>query len=90
MPTNSDGVGAKASADGGAEAGVTEDGDAGGDTRQWSGSESRIEGEDLLIMKESDVLGIIQGGQRGTEGRLIASEPSPLFETEHDLWPPNS
>ena len=30
-PTSSDGVGAKASADGGTEAGVTEDGDAGGD-----------------------------------------------------------
>jgi chaperonin GroES len=27
----------------------------------WSGSEVRLEGEDLLIMKESDVLGIIQG-----------------------------
>ena len=29
---------------------------------KWSGSEVRIEGEDLLIMKESDILGIIQGG----------------------------
>ena len=28
---------------------------------KWSGSEVRIEGEDSLIMKESDVLGIIQG-----------------------------
>jgi chaperonin GroES len=28
---------------------------------KWSGSEVRLEGEDLLIMKESDVLGIIQG-----------------------------
>ena len=28
---------------------------------KWSGSEVRIEGEDLLIMKESDVLGIIHG-----------------------------
>ena len=27
---------------------------------KWSGSEVRIEGEDLLIMKESDILGIIQ------------------------------
>ena len=26
---------------------------------KWSGSEVRIDGEDLLIMKESDVLGII-------------------------------
>ena len=28
---------------------------------KWSGSEVRLEGEDLLIMKESDILGIIQG-----------------------------
>ena len=26
---------------------------------KWSGSEVRIDGEDLLIMKESDILGII-------------------------------
>ena len=26
---------------------------------KWSGSEVKIEGEDLLIMKESDVLGVI-------------------------------
>ena len=28
---------------------------------KWSGSEVRIEGEDLLIMKESDILGTIRG-----------------------------
>ncbi|WP_395336923.1 co-chaperone GroES [Novosphingobium sp. BL-8H] len=27
---------------------------------KWSGSEVRIDGEDLLIMKESDILGIIE------------------------------
>lgn len=27
---------------------------------KWSGSEVRIDGEDLLIMKESDILGVIQ------------------------------
>ena len=26
---------------------------------KWSGSEVRLNGEDLLIMKESDVLGVI-------------------------------
>jgi chaperonin GroES len=30
---------------------------------KWSGTEVRIDGEDLLIMKESDVLGIIGGGR---------------------------
>src|SRR5207247_2967785 len=28
---------------------------------KWSGSEVKIDGEELIIMKESDVLGIIQG-----------------------------
>ena len=27
---------------------------------KWSGSEGKIEGEDLLIMKESDILGVIE------------------------------
>ena len=27
---------------------------------KWSGTDVRIEGEDLLIMKESDILGIIE------------------------------
>ena len=29
---------------------------------KWSGTEVKIDGEDLLIMKESDILGIITGG----------------------------
>ena len=29
---------------------------------KWSGTEVKINGEDLLIMKESDILGIIEGG----------------------------
>jgi chaperonin GroES len=28
---------------------------------KWSGTEVRIDGEELLIMKESDVMGIIEG-----------------------------
>ena len=28
---------------------------------KWSGSEVKIDGEDLLIMKESDILGVIEG-----------------------------
>jgi chaperonin GroES len=28
---------------------------------KWSGTEVRIDGEELLIMKESDVLGIVEG-----------------------------
>jgi chaperonin GroES len=28
---------------------------------KWSGSEVKIDGEELLIMKESDVMGVIEG-----------------------------
>ena len=28
---------------------------------KWSGTEVKVNGEDLLIMKESDILGIVEG-----------------------------
>ena len=28
---------------------------------KWSGTEVKIDGEDLLIMKESDILGVLEG-----------------------------
>ena len=28
---------------------------------KWSGTEVKIDGEDLLIMKESDIFGVIEG-----------------------------
>jgi len=28
---------------------------------KWSGTEIKLEGEDLLIMKESDVMGVVEG-----------------------------
>jgi chaperonin GroES len=28
---------------------------------KWSGTEVKLEGEELLIMKESDIMGIIEG-----------------------------
>ena len=28
---------------------------------KWSGSEVKIDGEELLIMKESDILGMLEG-----------------------------
>ena len=31
---------------------------------KWSGSEVKIEGEELIIMKESDILGIIESGSK--------------------------
>jgi chaperonin GroES len=32
---------------------------------KWSGTEVKIEGEELLIMKESDIMGIIEGRAAG-------------------------
>jgi chaperonin GroES len=32
---------------------------------KWSGTEIKIDGEDLLIMKESDVMGIIEAQSIG-------------------------
>ena len=29
---------------------------------KWSGTEVRLDGEDLMIMKETDVMGIVEGG----------------------------
>ena len=31
---------------------------------KWSGTEVKIDGEDLLIMKESDILGVIEGAPK--------------------------
>jgi len=32
---------------------------------KWSGTEVKIDGEDLLIMKESDIFGIVEGQSAG-------------------------
>jgi chaperonin GroES len=29
---------------------------------KWSGTEVKVDGDELLIMKESDILGVIEGG----------------------------
>ncbi|MGK9231858.1 co-chaperone GroES [Inquilinus limosus] len=29
---------------------------------KWSGTEVRIDGEEILIMKESDIMGVLEGG----------------------------
>jgi chaperonin GroES len=34
---------------------------------KWSGTEVKIDGEDLLIMKESDILGIITAGDKAAK-----------------------
>ncbi|MDY0881214.1 co-chaperone GroES [Dongia soli] len=37
---------------------------------KWSGTEVRVDGEDLLIMKESDILGIIEGAASGSKKKV--------------------
>ena len=32
---------------------------------KWSGTEVKIDGQDLLIMKETDVMGVIEGSAKG-------------------------
>ncbi len=32
---------------------------------KWSGNEVSVDGEDLIIMKESDILGVIEMGKKG-------------------------
>ncbi|HEU0147106.1 MAG: chaperonin GroES [Methylobacteriaceae bacterium] len=34
---------------------------------KWSGTEVKIDGEDLLIMKESDIMGIVEGTAQATK-----------------------
>ncbi|MEO1207653.1 MAG: co-chaperone GroES [Pseudomonadota bacterium] len=31
---------------------------------KWSGTEVKIDGEDLLIMKETDIMGVIEGSKK--------------------------
>jgi len=35
---------------------------------KWSGTEVKIDGEDLLIMKESDIMGILEGNAAQASG----------------------
>ena len=44
---------------------------------KWSGTEVRIDGQDLLIMKESDIMGVIEQTRVEEEGRLKDSSCSP-------------
>ena len=42
---------------------------------KWSGTEVKIDGEELLIMKESDIMGVLDRPGRQEEGRLSACPP---------------
>ena len=42
---------------------------------KWSGTEVKIDGEDLLIMKESDIMGVIEGAS-ATKKKAARARPS--------------
>ena len=35
---------------------------------KWSGTEVKIDGQDLLIMKESDIMGVVEGAKKSKKG----------------------
>jgi chaperonin GroES len=39
---------------------------------KWSGTEVKIDGEELIIMKESDIMGIIEGKPASQPSRKVA------------------
>jgi chaperonin GroES len=34
---------------------------------KWSGTEVKVDGQDLLIMKESDIMGVLEGAKSSTK-----------------------
>ena len=59
---------------------------------KWSGTEVKLDGEELLIMKESDIMGIIEGhARRQAQGRL---NPDCNTLTQHEgnryIWLPRT
>ena len=62
---------------------------------KWSGTEVKLDGEELLIMKETDIMGIVEGSAAAEEGRLSASEarlprsrPIRNIQEEFEQWLP--
>ena len=39
---------------------------------KWSGTEVKLDGEELLIMKESDIMGIVEGAPAAKSGKPTA------------------
>ena len=39
---------------------------------KWSGTEVKVDGEELLIMKESDVMGVIEGAVKSKSSKKVA------------------
>ena len=46
---------------------------------KWSGTEVKIDGQELLIMKESDVLGVLEGAAARRRRRLPETLDDPIL-----------
>ena len=58
---------------------------------KWSGTEVRIDGEDLLIMKESDIMGVIEGTPtscRTARGHRPLDQAEPPCRSRRGRLPP--
>src|SRR5690242_11196069 len=42
---------------------------------KWSGTEVKLDGEELLIMKESDIMGVLNSGCRYLSGLALSEAP---------------
>ena len=40
---------------------------------KWSGTEVKLDGEELLIMKESDIMGVVEGGAAPAKSKKAAA-----------------
>src|SRR5688572_266210 len=40
---------------------------------KWSGTEMKVDGEDLLIMKEDDIMGVVEGAAKSTSARKVGA-----------------
>ncbi len=52
---------------------------------KWSGSEITIEGEKLLIMNETDIMGVLEDSAEGSTGDTVASDHDG-FTVDHSKY----
>ena len=57
---------------------------------KWSGSEVKLDGEDLLIMKESDILGVLDRPRRRRPPKAASPNPSTRKRESRTRWLPKT
>src|SRR5262245_16383389 len=51
---------------------------------KWSGTEVKIDGQELLIMKESDIMGVVHAGPHGRVADATTDDEAPFFDRRQD------